>query len=383
MKLHLRFLIYFFILALPHIGKANVQKFFLLPPAKIDLNQLDLKKFEERLYQIAPQSNPTEVKKQFIEFYSEFSQIIESRRTQNPYIQFSILNKKNVTSLGTEISLKIESLYKRPNTDPNNWIEAYFYLPVTGINCLENKIPGTVILQHIRNRIDLERRVAKFMTLLNNGDEQSIFVFSFPQYGKRNNSKEGFFTSDLSLLRSHFLQTLLDIHVAYSFLHAHPYVDPQNINLYGTSLGAILGYLAAGTNPIFDSYSFLGGGGNLYKILTSRALNNPESDLSQLVKELKDIQQLQNSIAFMDPLLWSSFLKNKRVQILHAKRDELIDYKESLEPIILDYKEQKNSLQLHMLNLGHGASVGFKALFDIFFPIKTFLAKEAKECSSL
>jgi dienelactone hydrolase len=117
-------------------------------------------------------------------------------------------------------------------------------------------------------------------------------------------------------------QTVLDLRRATAWMASRPELDGKRLGILGTSLGSFLGSLTAEMEPRLGRVAILLGGGGLVEAW----YDDPRA------KQLRTIwetlggtkEKLARLIAPADPLTCAANLKEHKVLMLAAKRDEIV-----------------------------------------------------------
>jgi cephalosporin-C deacetylase-like acetyl esterase len=117
-------------------------------------------------------------------------------------------------------------------------------------------------------------------------------------------------------------QTVLDVRRAAAWLEARPEIDPQRLGLHGTSLGSIIGALAAEMEPRLQRVSIVLGGGGLVEAFYNHPQAAPYRRWYERFGGTKE--QVARVLAPIDPVTCAANLKDRKVLMIAAKRDEII-----------------------------------------------------------
>jgi dienelactone hydrolase len=197
----------------------------------------------------------------------------------------------------------------------NNTVHAEYYRPKG-----EGRFPAVIVLDVTAGDQNLSRIIA---THLANKGIAGLFV-QMAYYGPRRPAG-----SDLRLLSpdvphtiAAIRQSVLDIRRASAWLENRPEIDPQRLGILGTSLGSFIGTLSAEMEPRLGRVAVLLGGGGLvdayYDDPRGAAFRKIWESLGGTKERMKEI------IAPVDPLTCAGNLKDRKVLILAAKRDDIV-----------------------------------------------------------
>ncbi len=119
-------------------------------------------------------------------------------------------------------------------------------------------------------------------------------------------------------------QAVLDIRRGAAWLASQPEVDPDQLGIFGISLGGITSALAAEAEPRLQHVCMALAGGDLPKI----AWVSPETRRVQQAWAKRGItrSQLETDLKSIDPLTWASLAKGRRILMINAKDDEIIPH---------------------------------------------------------
>jgi dienelactone hydrolase len=200
-------------------------------------------------------------------------------------------------------------------TKENNTVHAEFYRPKG-----DGPFPATIVLDVTAGDQQLSRIIA--MHLASKG-VAALFV-QMAYYGPRRPAG-----SDLRLLSPNVprtldavRQTVLDMRRASAWLEERKEVDPKRLGILGTSLGSFMGALTAEMEPRLGRVVVLLGGGGL----VDAYWDDPRGEsLRKLYSALGgNKERLKEIIAPVDPLTCAENLKDRKVLILAAKRDDIV-----------------------------------------------------------
>jgi dienelactone hydrolase len=228
---------------------------------------------------------------------------------------FVLTPKRDLPNSGVEVwQLRYPSPVVTP-TKENNTVYAEYYRPKG-----DGPFPGVVVLDITAGDQSVSRGIA---THLAQNKVAALFV-QMAYYGPRRPAG-----SDLRLLspdhRQAFAaiqQTVLDVRCAAAWLESRPEIDRKNIGILGTSLGSFMGTLSAEMEPRFARVAVLLGGGGL----ADAYYDDPRAETFRKLWEALGgtKQSLAAALAPVDPLTCAGNLRERRVLIIAAKRDEIV-----------------------------------------------------------
>ena len=117
-------------------------------------------------------------------------------------------------------------------------------------------------------------------------------------------------------------QTVLDLRCAAAWLSARPEVDRKRLGILGTSLGSFMAALTAETEPKLGRLTVMLGGGGFIDGYWDHPKAVEYRKLFEAVGGTKKIAQ--DFIADIDPITNAHLLKNRKVLIIAAKKDEIV-----------------------------------------------------------
>jgi len=117
-------------------------------------------------------------------------------------------------------------------------------------------------------------------------------------------------------------QTVLDCRCATSWLESRPEIDAKKLGIMGTSLGSFVSALVAAMEPRLDRVVLLLGGGGLVDAFFEHPKAKPIFQVADLVGLTKD--KLKKMIEPADPLTYASLLKERKLLMIAASRDDIV-----------------------------------------------------------
>jgi dienelactone hydrolase len=241
--------------------------------------------------------------------------IPERYRLHSHSFDFTLTKKKDLPLSGIEIyELKFPSPVKSPHPD-NNVVYAEYYLPKG-----KGPFPGVVVLDITGGDQTLSRTIARHLAL---NKIAGLFV-QMAYYGPRrpNGSSLRLLSPDIDHTLKAVRQTVLDVRCAAAWLASRPEIDHERLGVMGTSLGSFMAALTAEMEPRVKRVAVLLGGGGF----VDAYYDHPEA------KRYRDIyealggtrKQLEVVLAPVDPLSRADLLKDRKVFIVAAKKDEVV-----------------------------------------------------------
>lgn len=200
-------------------------------------------------------------------------------------------------------------------TPENNTVHAEYYRPEGA-----GPFPGVIILDITGGNQQLSRTIA--LTFAQNGIA-GLFV-QMAYYGPRRppGSKLRLLSTNIPQTMEAIRQTVLDIRCAAAWLAERPEIDRQRLGIHGTSLGSMIGALAAEMEPRLRRVSIALGGGGLVEHYYDDPRAAPYRKLWEAVGGTK--AQVVRLLAPVDPLTYAQNLKARKVLMIAGKRDEIV-----------------------------------------------------------
>ena len=197
----------------------------------------------------------------------------------------------------------------------NNPVHAEYFKPKN-----PGKFPAVIVLDILQGNALVSRGAAMWLAM----HDIPALAVTMPFYGPRRptEGRHRLLSTDVSSSLANVRQTVLDCRRATAWLMTQPEVDPARLGVVGTSLGSFLGGLLAASEPNIHSACLLLGGGGLVDAFA----DHPQARLA--LEALKFIgvgkEQLKRMIAPADPLTYADRLKEKRLLLIAASRDDVV-----------------------------------------------------------
>jgi dienelactone hydrolase len=241
--------------------------------------------------------------------------IPERYRLAEHKFDFEMSLKQELDSTGVKVfDIRFPSPVET-ETKENNTVHAEYYRPKG-----EGPFPGVIVLDITAGDQNLSRIMA---THLANNGVAGLFV-QMAYYGPRRPAG-----SDLRLLSPdvpHTLaairQTVLDIRRASAWLENRPEIDGKQLGIMGTSLGSFIAALTAEAEPRLGKVAVLLGGGGLVDAYYEDPRGAIFRKLWETLGGTKE--RMKQIIAPVDPLTYAENLKERKLLILAAKRDDIV-----------------------------------------------------------
>ena len=200
-------------------------------------------------------------------------------------------------------------------TPENNTVFAEYYRPKgTG------PYPGVIVLDITGGNQDLSRTIA---TCLSQNRIAALFV-QMAYYGPRRpaGSRLRLMSPNLPHTLEAIRQTVLDIRCATAWLESRPEIDRKRLGIHGTSLGSMVGALAAEMEPKLSRVSIaLGGGG-----LVDTYYDDPRGASYRKLWETAggNKEKLARLLAPIDPITCAANLRGRKVLFVAGKQDDIV-----------------------------------------------------------
>ena len=210
--------------------------------------------------------------------------------------------------------LRFPSPVETPHEE-NNTVHAEYYRPDG-----KGPFPGVIVLDITGGDQSLSRGIA---THLAQKGIAGLFV-QMAYYGPRRppGSKLRLLSTNLVHSMEAVRQTVLDLRRATAWLEARPEIDRRRLGIVGTSLGSLMAALTAEMEPKLRRVAVVLGGGGLIEAYY---------DHPQAARYRKAYEKLGGTkemvvklFAPVDPLTLAGNLKDRKVLIIAAKRDEIV-----------------------------------------------------------
>lgn len=208
--------------------------------------------------------------------------------------------------------------FPSPVTSPypeNNTVVSEYYRPKGS-----GPFPAVIVLDILGGDQTLGRLQAN---LFAQNQIAALFV-QMAYYGPRRpaGSRVRLVSPDLDHSLAAVRQTVLDVRRAAAWLASQPEVDGGRLGIVGTSLGSFIGSLAAEMEPRLRRVAIVLGGGGLVEAFYDHPKAAPMRLLYELFGGSKE--RLAKELAIVDPLTRAANLRDRRVLMIAASRDEVV-----------------------------------------------------------
>jgi dienelactone hydrolase len=197
----------------------------------------------------------------------------------------------------------------------NNTVYAEYYRPLGS-----GPFPGAIVLDITGGDQSLSRTICNCLA---QSQIAALFV-QMAYYGPRRppGSKLRLLSTNLPRTMDGIRQTVLDIRRATAWLEGRPEIDRKRLGIHGTSLGSMVGALAAEMEPKLSRVSIaLGGGG-----LVDAYYDHPRAASYRKIWEKLggSKETIARVLAPIDPITCAGNLKGRSVLMIAGKRDEIV-----------------------------------------------------------
>jgi dienelactone hydrolase len=183
----------------------------------------------------------------------------------------------------------------------------------------EGPFPACIVLDILQGNAVISRSQA--LWLAQHG--VAGMVVHMAHYGPRrpSGSTTRLISTDIPKTIAGVRQTVQDIRCAVAWLAGRPEFDSEKLGLVGTSLGSLVGAVAAANEPRIKSVCLMLGGGGLVDAYYDHPRARQYLPLVELLGGKAAMKALINTI---DPLTYANLLKDKKVLMVCASRDDIV-----------------------------------------------------------
>lgn len=240
----------------------------------------------------------------------------------------------------------------------NNTVHGEFYRPK-----MAGQRPAVIVLHILGGDLQLSRVFCNH--LAQNGS--ASMLIHLPYYGNRRAPGESrrMISEDPDQTVVGMRQAVMDIRRGISWFESQrETIDPQQTGIFGISLGGITSALAAAVEPRIENTCLLLAGADLGRIAWE------SKELAKFRRKwvmdgfTKD--QFTATLKPIDPITYAANLKDRRVLMLNAEKDEVIHrdctlalWQEAGEPAIKWYPGGHYSVIRHLFSAMHHTSEFF------------------------
>lgn len=241
--------------------------------------------------------------------------IPERFRLNDRAFSYEMDHKLALPAIGVSISrLRFPSPVSSPVTE-NNTVHAEYYRPIG-----KGPFPAVIVLDITGGNQMVSRHISTY--LAHNG-VASLFV-QMAYYGPRKpkGSKLRLLSPNVPQTVAAVTQTVLDLRVATAWLASRQEIDPARLGITGTSLGSFVSALTGEMEPRLGRVCVLLGGGNFVEGYENHPLASPWIKLLQATGISK--ANMMKYVAPIDPITCATNLKDRKLLILAASKDEVV-----------------------------------------------------------
>lgn len=222
---------------------------------------------------------------------------------------------QKTSSTAMEISLVT---FPSPVTTPhevNNTVHTEYFRPLS-----PGKHPGVIVLHILGGDFELSRLFCR--QLAQNG--VAALFLKMPYYGERSppGVKTRMISDNAEDTVAGMRQAVLDIRRGAAFLASQPEIDPEQLGIFGISLGGITTALASTAEPRFGKICMMLAGGDMAKI----AWESPEvADVrTRWLAKGATKEQFYEALKCIDPVTYGKNVRGRKMLMLNASHDEVI-----------------------------------------------------------
>jgi len=197
----------------------------------------------------------------------------------------------------------------------NNTVHAEYYRPKG-----KGPFPCVIVLDITGGDQKLSRMIA---THLAQNKIAGLFV-QMAYYGPRRppGSRLRFLSLDVERTVAAIRQTVLDLRRATAWMAARPEIDAKRLGILGTSLGSFMAALTAEMEPRLGRVAVVLGGGGFIDAYYDDPRAKKWRDVWEAFGGTK--AKAARLMAPVDPITCAANLKNRKLLILAAKRDDIV-----------------------------------------------------------
>jgi dienelactone hydrolase len=261
--------------------------------------------------------SPSAIEKGTVQFkpLGEQKEIPQCYRLEAHQFDYEMNKLRTLKGLGVEVyHLRFPSPVKSACPE-NNTVHAEYYRPRG-----KGPFPGVIVLDILGGNQQLSRLIS---TTFAENQIGALFV-QMAYYGPRRpkGSNLRLLSPDVKQTLEAIKQTVLDMRRATAWLEARPEIDRQRLGILGTSLGSFMGSLTAEMEPKLKRVAIVLGGGGL----VDAYYDHPQAKTARKFWEALGGTKasLARAIADVDPITCAANLKDRKVLMIAAKKDEVV-----------------------------------------------------------
>jgi dienelactone hydrolase len=250
-----------------------------------------------------------------------FSPVDEQKNVPSRYrlsdrsFDYEMEKKTDLPAVGVSVyRLRFPSPVKSA-TPENNTVHAEYYRPA-----VKGPFPGVIVLDITGGNQMLSRYIC---THLATYGVAGLFV-QMAYYGPRRppGSRLRLMSPNLKHTSAAVTQTVLDLRVAAAWMESRPEMDPKRLGILGTSLGSFLSALTGEMEPRLGRVGVLLGGGGFIDGYADHPLAKKWFALYESLGGNRDA--IKKIFAPFDPITCAANLKDRKLLILAASRDDIV-----------------------------------------------------------
>ena len=241
--------------------------------------------------------------------------IAERYRLAETKFDYVLKFRRDLPVSGVTISdLTFPSPVKSPH-EVNNTVHAEYYRPAG-----KGPFPGVILLDILDGSQIISRNLANMFA--QNGI--ASLIIQMPYYGPRRpvGEKVRLLSLDMNMSMDNVRQTVLDNRCGVAWLESRPEIDKKRLCIHGTSLGSFMGALTAESEPKLSRVSLMLGGGSLVDAYWDHPQAKPILTALTLLGITRDM--MKAAIAPADPITNAAALKDRRLLMIAASRDDVV-----------------------------------------------------------
>lgn len=262
-------------------------------------------------------SEPQPVEKGTVQFVpKEDQEKIPARyRLAKNHFDYEMKKLRDLPVSGVEIyQLRFPSPVKSA-TPENNTVYAEYYRPAG-----KGPFPCVIVLDILAGNQQLPQLIARHLA---QNKIAGLFV-QMAYYGPRRpkGSSLRFLSPDVNHTMAAIRQTVLDLRRATAWMEARPEIDRNRLGIMGTSLGSFVAALTAEMEPKLGRVAVVLGGGGFVEAYYDDPRGATYRKLWEAIGGTKE--KLAAFIAPVDPITCADRLKDRKVLMIAAKKDEIV-----------------------------------------------------------
>ncbi|MBI3410128.1 MAG: alpha/beta hydrolase family protein [Planctomycetes bacterium] len=197
----------------------------------------------------------------------------------------------------------------------NNTVHAEYYRPTQ-----DGPFPCVLILDITAGDMTISRTMARHLAKCGIGGVCVHMAYYGPR--RPNGSRERLLSYDMERTFEATRQTVLDLRRAVAWMESRPEINKKNLGIMGTSLGSFLAALTAEMEPKLNRVAVVLGGGDFIDGYHDHPKAAPYFKLMECLGITQEV--MKEAIAPVDPITCAANLKDRKVLIIAAKKDEIV-----------------------------------------------------------